>query len=268
MVLRPVDFTWLILGPLIFSAMTLLWARQLKTKNATSVDLAWSVGTGLTTWILVLVSEGVMDRRTWIAMIVTAWSVRLALLLFRRVRSGVEDGRYQDLRRNWKPKNFLFFYWGQGALIWFLPLVHLGSLEGIQSFPSAWDLIFIALWLFGFVGEWMADHQLEVFRRENRGAKEICRVGWWNRCRHPNYFFESLQWISWGMISLFAGLSSDRPVLAAALAILCPTLVVLSIFRVTGIPATEEHMLETRGDAYRDYMKEVPAFFPRFRPRA
>lgn len=261
MSLRPLDFTWLTLGPLILAVMTLLWALQLKSKNATSVDLAWSGGLGITTLILAGVAEGSSQRRILISAMVAFWAVRLSLLLFRRVRAGEEDRRYAALRKQWKPSHFLFFYWGQGALVWLLPVVHLGSLEGIGVFPSFWDLFFSAVWALSLWGESVADHQLEVFKK-SASRNSICRVGWWSVSRHPNYFFESLQWVSWGAIAASAGMASDRPWLSLALAVAAPGVVILSIFRVTGIPATEEHMLSTRGDAYRKLMREVPTIFP------
>jgi len=44
---------------------------------------------------------------------------------------------------------------------------------------------------------------------------------------------------------------------------LVPQLVILgSILKVTGIPATEKQALRSRGDAYRDYQKRVGTFVP------
>jgi steroid 5-alpha reductase family enzyme len=34
------------------------------------------------------------------------------------------------------------------------------------------------------------------------------------------------------------------------------------LFRVTGIPATEEQALRSRGDAYREYQETTNAFVP------
>jgi steroid 5-alpha reductase family enzyme len=37
------------------------------------------------------------------------------------------------------------------------------------------------------------------------------------------------------------------------------------LFQVTGIPLTEKHSLESRGDAYRAYQRRTSRFIPWFR---
>jgi steroid 5-alpha reductase family enzyme len=32
---------------------------------------------------------------------------------------------------------------------------------------------------------------------------------------------------------------------------------------VTGVPLTEQHLLASKGEAYADYQRRVPAFWPR-----
>ena len=49
--------------------------------------------------------------------------------------------------------------------------------------------------------------------------------------------------------------------------VFCPALMLYFLFRVTGIPATEEQALKSRGDDYREYQRTTSAFFPWF-PRA
>jgi steroid 5-alpha reductase family enzyme len=47
----------------------------------------------------------------------------------------------------------------------------------------------------------------------------------------------------------------------------CPALLLVLIFRVTGIPATEAQALRSRGDAYRRYQQTTSVFVP-WRPRS
>jgi steroid 5-alpha reductase family enzyme len=51
------------------------------------------------------------------------------------------------------------------------------------------------------------------------------------------------------------------------IALLAQGVILASIFGVTGIPPTEAQSLRSKGDAYRDYQRRVPRFFPR-PPRA
>ncbi len=46
------------------------------------------------------------------------------------------------------------------------------------------------------------------------------------------------------------------------LALLPQAIVLASIWKVTGIPATEAQALRSKGDAYRAYQQRVSAFIP------
>jgi steroid 5-alpha reductase family enzyme len=39
------------------------------------------------------------------------------------------------------------------------------------------------------------------------------------------------------------------------------------LWKVTGIPITEEYALKSKGDAYREYQRTVSAFVPWFRKK-
>ena len=60
---------------------------------------------------------------------------------------------------------------------------------------------------------------------------------------HPNYFFESLIWLSFALVACGAQYGY--------LAFLSPLLILFLLFRVTGIPATEEQALRSKGEACR-----------------
>jgi steroid 5-alpha reductase family enzyme len=120
--------------------------------------------------------------------------------------------------------------------------------------PTPWDAAGVVLWLGAVTGEAVADRQLERFRADPANRGRTCRVGLWSWSRHPNYFFEWLHW--WA----FALLAVGSPF--AWIAALAPLLMLYSLLRVTGIPATEARALETRGDDYRDYQRTTSAFVP------
>ena len=69
-----------------------------------------------------------------------------------------------------------------------------------------------------------------------------------------NYFFECCIWVSYAIYSL--------PCAYAYLAWLGPAIILASILRVTGIPATEAQALRSKGDLYRAYQARVSAFVP------
>jgi steroid 5-alpha reductase family enzyme len=84
-----------------------------------------------------------------------------------------------------------------------------------------------------------------------------CNLGLWRYSRHPNYFFESVVW--WGFF--IAALDSPYGPVTVA----CPLLMLYLLLNVTGIPLTEKHSLESRGDAYRAYQRTTSRFIPWFR---
>ncbi len=112
------------------------------------------------------------------------------------------------------------------------------------------------VWLVGFLGETLADWQLDRFRKKSKNAGHPCQTGLWRYSRHPNYFFEWLLWCGYALFAL--------PSPWGLLGIVSPALIIYFLFRVTGIPATEAHLLKSRGQEYLDYQRTTNAFFPWF----
>ena len=111
----------------------------------------------------------------------------------------------------------------------------------------------ICVWVISVTGETIADNQLANFRSMSQNQGKTCRNGLWRFSRHPNYFFEWLHW--WSYVLLGQG---------SALTWLGPPLMLLFLFRVTGIPYTEIQAVKSRGDDYRNYQKTTNVFFPWF----
>jgi len=60
------------------------------------------------------------------------------------------------------------------------------------------DYLGIAVWILGFVIEWVADRQLfNHLKNPAPGAGKFIRTGLWKYSRHPNYFGEAIMW--WGL---------------------------------------------------------------------
>ena len=106
------------------------------------------------------------------------------------------------------------------------------------------------------VGEAVADAQLRAWKRDPAHRGQVCDVGLWGWSRHPNYFFEWLIWLAYLTWSLAYPWG--------AIAVVAPALMLASLFKVTGIPATEAQCLRSRGDAYRGYQRRVSRFVPWF----
>jgi steroid 5-alpha reductase family enzyme len=239
--------------------MVLLWWRQQITKDATPVDVGWSVGLGLLALFFWAVSPDPTQPRTiLVGLLGAVWAFRLGgYLYWTRVRGHrEEDGRYQTLRRNWGRRAgvfFFVFYQVQALLSFLFALPFLAAMRTRSEF-TAIDFAGIAVWIIAVSGEALADAQLSRFRARSESRGKTCRDGLWSWSRHPNYFFEWLHWwayvlLSWGAVWWWGTLFA-------------PALMLFFLFKVTGIPATEAQAVLSRGDDYREYQRTTSVFVP------
>ncbi len=244
------------------AVMAGLWLVQLRSRDASVVDVAWALGTGAIATALVLgVGEGDDFRRGLIAIMALAWSLRLGVFLWRRIRAGgVEEGRYRYLREAFGERAGIgFFLFFQIQALWALMFALPMWAASEASRPlDGWDALGLALWLVALAGESIADSQLARFRSDPSKRAGVCDSGLWGRCRHPNYFFE---WLGWWAFALL-GLGSPW----WWITLVGVALMYIFINHITGIPYTERQARRSRGDAYRRYQARVPAFFPRLLP--
>jgi steroid 5-alpha reductase family enzyme len=125
------------------------------------------------------------------------------------------------------------------------------------------DLVGLAVLVGAIVGEATADRQLRFFKLDPANRTAVCDVGLWSWSRHPNYFFEWLSWVAYPIVAIdLTGHNSY-----GWLALAAPACMYWVLVHVSGIPPLEQHMLRSRGDAFREYQKRTRAFFPFARMR-
>jgi steroid 5-alpha reductase family enzyme len=238
--------------------MAALWLVQRRTRNAAIVDVAWSFGTGILAAAFALATDGWFPRRILVAGLAGFWGLRLGSYLMARVRAdGEEDVRYREFRRqyggNIQPFLFGFFQlqavW---AVLFAIPMLF-AARNPIPAFGLL-DFVGILIWVVALSGEGLADRQLARFRNDpaNRGA--VCRTGLWRYSRHPNYFFEWVHWWAYVAIGIAGPLGW--------VTLFGPVVMFVFLMKITGIPLLEQRLLESRGDAYREYQKTTSPFFP------
>jgi len=238
--------------------MLVAWGVARRIHDAGVVDVTWSVGVGALAVAFAVVADGDIERRILIALLAGVWSFRLGgYLLVNRVLSGEEDGRYQMLREKWGPRADLHFLWffqiqALGTVLFAIPL--LPGLFLDSPLGQWYDIAGLVVWLVAVGGEALADHQLARFRRRPDSKGKTCREGLWYYSRHPNYFFEWVHWFTYVLLS--AGSSW------VWVSLLGPVVMLVLLFRVTGIPYTEKRALRSRGDDYRRYQRTTSAFIP------
>ena len=249
----------LLVGALLASsAMALMWAIQVRIRDASHVDVAWAVLIACCAILYALLADGGTGHRVLAAALASLWGFRLgAYLFFDRVLGKEEDGRYRELRRRWAPhanRRFFWFFQLQALFVVFfsLPFAFVAQNDASGLEPLEW--VGIAVWAIGNAGTILSDVQLARWRGNPVHRGRTARVGLWSWSRHPNYFFE---WVTWCGVALVA---SAAP--WGWLAWLIPAGLLYLLFKVTGIPETEAQALRSRAD-YAEYQRTTSVFVPR-----
>jgi steroid 5-alpha reductase family enzyme len=262
---------WLLLlvGTLVVLATMLgLWRLGIRNRNFSYVDIGWSVNFAVLAVLYASLAPGYWPRRILIAAMFTAHGLRLGWHLGKRIIGEPEEGRYQQLRKDWGGSTgnerllnlkFLGFFEFQALLNALLTLPMLIACFNDTPGFRAFEMAGFAIFLIALIGESTADAQLAAFRRNPQNKGAVCDDGLWRYSRHPNYFFE---WLVWIACAVFA-LASPRGWIALAM----PVLMLHFLINVTGLKATEEQALRSKGERYRLYQARTSAFIPWFPKR-
>lgn len=240
----------------VFSGVYLL-ARAVD--NYGTVDVAWAYAFTALGAFYAVWGAGWNVRRALVGTMVCLWSLRLGSHLLRRVAGHhpEEDGRYQQLRREWQGRfaaRMFGFFQVQALSVVYLGIPFLLAAQNPVRHLHPLEIGGLLLWLVAVSGEGLADTQLNAFKRNAANAGRVCDVGLWRYSRHPNYFFEWLVWVAYFLFALASP--------GGWLAILSPLSILWLLLRVTGIPMTEEQSIRSKGDAYRRYQQTTSAFVP------
>lgn len=246
---------------LILFLFILAWSWARYCDNYSLVDVFWSAGIGLVSILFLLGPGEWQPKKGVVAFLVATWSVRLSCHLGYRIAKNhpQEDRRYQNLRDAWKNKEKLFsflFFQAQALSVLFLALPFL--LIGIDPNRewNSWELGGCCLLTIAILGETIVDKELADFKKKQQHDSAICQQGIWKYSRHPNYFFESLVWMSFYLI--IAGSPHGW------LSFYAPATIVFLLLKVTGIPPAEASSLRSKGEAYRQYQQKTSIFIPWF----
>ena len=243
--------------------MAAAWLFERRTGKSGWIDATWTLAVGIVGVAAALtpVSPGEGWRHVLVAILVAVWSGRLGLHIARRTLKGGVDPRYSNLKEQWgksAPLRMFMFLQGQAAAGFVLVLAVCVAARNPTSSPRVADYLGVLVFAVAVFGEALADRQLRRFGADRANKSKVCDVGLWRLSRHPNYFFEWLGWVAYPIIAIDFG--GAYP--AGWLATLAPALMYYLLVHVSGIPPLEEHMLKSRGAAFRDYQSRVNAFWP------
>ncbi|BAV09443.1 Steroid 5-alpha reductase family enzyme [Filimonas lacunae] len=239
--------------------MLCVWIWATRISNAGIVDVFWAFNFTIIGVLIWWLAPGDGVRKLWVSGLACLWSLRLTWHLGKRVlwHLGEEEGRYKQLRYEWRNQlllKFFLFFQAQAvsniwlAIPWFIMAANVKAGMFFTEYAGA------AIWLLAIVGETVADAQLAAFKKNPANKGKVCNKGLWNYSRHPNYFFQLLIWI--GVFVMAIGSPYGW------LAFISPVSIGYLLFKVTGIPLTEEQNLRSKGDAYRQYQQTTSVFIP------
>jgi steroid 5-alpha reductase family enzyme len=266
----PDAYLWPTLGA-DAAATLFVWLVGLALRNSSVYDPYWSVAPP----VIAIVWAGLPGVRLTPAIVLTIavillWSLRLTgNWALRWTGFDREDWRYAAYRRN-------------GPVVW-----HLANLFGIHLMPtllvfagmvpvcfaldaqavSSQETSSLALSPLAILGaaaavaavaiEWIADFQMDRFRKREGTSGGFVDEGLWKYSRHPNYFGEVLFW--WSLWAMQAGIAPTPHLFVGTGAIL-----ITLLFLFVSVPMMERRNLATR-PGYADYKRKVSMLVPFFR---
>ena len=198
-------------------------------------------------------NPSVDPRDLIIGAMIVIWAIRLGTFLFMRVKQDGKDGRFTVMKTQF---HWFLMTWTLGGLWVFLTMA--AGLAAITSNVAApigiMTYIGIALWIFGFSIEVIADKQKRIFKKQPNKEKEFITSGLWAWSRHPNYFGEITLWFGLTLIAL--------PVLSGwqLVTLISPIFVYILLTRISGVTMLEARGMKKWGDdpEYLNYIKDTP----------
>jgi len=180
---------------------------------------------------------------------ILVWAVRLGSFLFWRIKKDGQDKRFIVMKTKF---TWFLLTWTLGGL-WVLVTMAAG-LAALTSNTTVelgiLGYVGIALWLFGFAVEVIADNQKTQFKKDPNNKDRFITSGLWSWSQHPNYFGEITLWLG---LALFT-----YPVLSGwqLVTLISPIFVYLLLTRLSGIP-TLDRLAKEKWGSDSDYAAYV-----------
>ncbi|HIG67464.1 MAG TPA: DUF1295 domain-containing protein [Porticoccaceae bacterium] len=252
-----------------------------RTGRMSYVDIGWPWGLVLLGIISFCFSDGYWLRSLIVSSVVILIGLRMGLGALKMWRLGFlekEFPRYQYQRIVWKEEGknntalaLQIDAIAQGlanASFLAFPIFIIAS-NGDQEFLVL-EIVGLVIWILAFLMESIADFQkvrfLKEMKREGK-HRQVCNVGLWKYCRHPNYFAE---WMVWNGLVIAAipswlslkGFESEPVWLLLGIGLLSASkFMYTTLVYTTGAVPSEYYSVQKRPD-YKDYQEQTNRFFP------
>ena len=244
---------------LILAAIT--WFVSLIIEDVSIVDYIWSPLTLLAVSTYAYLTGIDSPVSLVMLLMVAIWAIRLTWFLVKRGRNKPEDRRYQVIRERNSPnfayKSLYLIFIFQGLVAWvlstlFVPIFDSNGNSTASIAWSVWHSVGVVIWLFGFIYESVADHQLHYFNSKVVKPSSTLSTGLWRYCRHPNYFGEFCIWWAWFIYAIPTG---------SIWILLAPLIMTYLLFKFSGVGNMEQGITVRRPD-YQAYIDSTNTFFP------
>jgi len=252
-----------------------------RTERMSYVDIGWPWGLVLLGLVSYWLSGGYWLRSLVVSAIVILIGLRMGLGALKMWHMGLlkkEFPRYQYQRRRWKKSGKTNVQLAlqvdaisQGlANASFLALPVFIIASNTSSKLSGFELAGLIIWGFAFAMETLADIQKLAFLQEMKKQgkqRQVCNVGLWRFCRHPNYFAEWMVWNgliiaaipSWWVLQS-AESTMVWGLLGAGL-LFTSRMMYSTLVHLTGAVPSEYYSARKRPD-YITYQQRTNRFFP------
>jgi len=192
-----------------------------------------------------------------LASCIILWAIRLGSFLFIRIHKFGEDKRFASIKPS--PTRFFMAWTFQGmwvALCSMCALTAIASNNGVAQ--NGLFYIGMAVFIFGFLFEIIADLQKSKFRKNPTNKNQFITHGLWSISRHPNYFGEITLWLGISIMS-FSSLSSWQYI-----TLISPFFTYILLVYISGVRILEISGMEKWGhlDSYQEYIRKTPSLFP------
>lgn len=239
-------------------ASSSVWVLSLLLKDAGIIDSFWGILFIVVAYTAAITSNNALSTPvTYLLLMVSVWGIRLSLHIFIRSIGRPEDPRYAQWREEggehfWIRSLFTIFLL-QGWIAWaVMAPVNKVILDNTANALTPLAITGIAIWLFGFAYQSIADYQLFKFQRDISNKGKLLTSGLWRYSRHPNYFAEIVMWWAIFVFCLSYG---------AAWFVIGPIAITHTLVKFSGSWMLEEMFKKTK-PGFDEYQQRVPELIP------
>lgn len=232
------EVTITVLLLVVIQLLSYIWAYRKQSDKLT--DLVYGGTFAILTMFLLLRSNAQLHQII-VAVLVSAWGIRLSAYLFLRINSMQKDKRFDEMRPSWVSFGKFWLLQTISIFIIFLPVLFTLVNQSSQE-PSLGFYIAAVISLVGLLVEAIADQQKSRFKADPGNSGKPMMNGLFKWVRFPNYLGEIIFWSGIYACS-FEFLDGWEHI-----SIISPLWIILLLLKVSGIPLLHDNQMKAYGE--------------------